>query len=102
MRKSPIGFYTLIKQYFVGIRLKDIQVFLMKQESYQRQKKQRIKNNISNNLITKPLQRLQMDLTSLKPWEAMNSQIKYILVIIDLYSRYVWTFALKNKKSVGM
>jgi len=99
LRKSPLAFYVLVKQFFIGITVADVTKYMMKQESYQRQKKQRITIPISNKLISKPLERLQMDLTQVKKWEVFHTSIKYIFVIIDVYSRYVWTFLLTSKKS---
>jgi hypothetical protein len=37
-----------------------------------------------------------IDLQSLAP---VNDDVKYILLIIDIYSRYIWLFPLQNKES---
>nr|GEU53440.1 retrovirus-related Pol polyprotein from transposon TNT 1-94 [Tanacetum cinerariifolium] len=44
----------------------------------------------------RPLQRLHMDLCGLMWVESINRK-KYVLVIIDNYSRYTWTYFLRSK-----
>ena len=44
----------------------------------------------------KPNYQWQMDLADFKYSQKYNSSIRYLLVIIDVYSRYVW---VKNKDS---
>ena len=41
----------------------------------------------------------QMDLVDLKYLERYNSGLRYILVMIDVYSHYLWVKKLKNKSS---
>ena len=39
----------------------------------------------------------QMDLADLKYFERYNSNVRYLLVIIDVYSRYLWVKKSRNK-----
>jgi len=39
------------------------------------------------------------DLIDLQRFSSVNDDVKFILLIIDIYSRYVWLFPLKNKES---
>ena len=41
----------------------------------------------------------QMDLIDMTSMERYNSRIKYLLVVIDVYSRFVWVKKLRNKNS---
>ena len=41
----------------------------------------------------------QMDLADLKYLERYNSGLRYLLVVIDIYSRYLWVKRLRNKNS---
>ena len=41
----------------------------------------------------------QMDLADLKYLERYNSGLRYLLVMIDVYSHYLWVKKLKNKSS---
>ena len=42
---------------------------------------------------------IQMDLLDINKFKAQNKGVKYLLVIIDVQSRYVWVFPIKNKKA---
>lgn len=42
----------------------------------------------------------QMDLAEMQPYAEINNGNRYILVVIDCYSKYVWTKPLKNKTGV--
>ena len=41
----------------------------------------------------------QMDLADLKYLERYNSKVRYLLVVIDVYSHYLWVKKLRNKNS---
>ena len=53
-------------------------------------------NYENNNRAEKPFQLIHMDLMGPINVESRNDN-KYILVIVDDFSRYLWTFYLKNK-----
>ena len=42
----------------------------------------------------------QVDLISLIPYASYNRGFKYILVVIDIFSKYVWTAPLKTKTGI--
>ena len=42
----------------------------------------------------------QMDLMDMTIMERYNSRVKYLLVVIDVYSRFVWVKKLRNKNSI--
>ena len=42
----------------------------------------------------------QMDLMDMKSLGQYNSRIRYLLVVIDVYSRFVWVKKLRNKNAV--
>lgn len=42
----------------------------------------------------------QMDLMELQPYARINRGNKYILVVIDCYSKFIWTRRLKNKSAI--
>lgn len=42
----------------------------------------------------------QIDLIEMQPYADLNKGYRYILVVIDCYSKYVWTSPLKNKTGV--
>lgn len=48
-------------------------------------------------IIKSFLDLMQADLVDMKEYEKENSGYKYILVVINCFSKYVWTFPLKTK-----
>lgn len=44
----------------------------------------------------------QIDLAEMQPYAHINKGYKYILVVIDCYSKFVWTRPLKNKSSIDV
>ena len=49
-----------------------------------------------------PLSLIQMDIFDLSKYASSNKQHKYILCIIDVYTRYVWCYKMKNKDNVNV
>jgi len=49
-----------------------------------------------------PLSLIQMDIFDLSKYASSNKQHKYILCIIDVYSRYVWCYKMKNKDNINV
>ena len=47
-----------------------------------------------------PFEHWQMDLIDLQPWGFHNSNYKYVLVIIDIFSKFVYLFPLKRKEGL--
>lgn len=45
---------------------------------------------------------LQIDLAEMGAHAQENKNFKYILVVIDIFSKFVWTAALKNKTSIDV
>ena len=42
---------------------------------------------------------LQIDLMDVSPWSAQNNGIKFLFIAIDVFSRYVWVYPIKNKSA---
>ena len=86
-------YFTISKDYF-GISRDRVKDELNKLESYQLHKPiihQKVKRNI---LVKQPLNQFQIDLTSIT--DTYNGY-KYIAIIIDLFTKFIYTKALKNK-----
>jgi transposase InsO family protein len=45
---------------------------------------------------------LQADLVEIIPYAKENQQFKYILAVIDCFSKYVWMAPLKTKNSIDV
>ena len=42
-----------------------------------------------------------VDLADMQLISKYNKRIKYLLCVIDLFSKYAWVFPLKNKKGIS-
>ena len=49
-----------------------------------------------------PLSLIQMDIFDLAKYNKENQGYKYILCIVDVYSRKVWTYKMKNKDNINV
>ena len=49
-----------------------------------------------------PLSLIQMDIFDLAKYYKENQGYKYILCIVDVYSRKVWTYKMKNKDNINV
>ena len=50
--------------------------------------------------VEKPNKQWQMDLMDMTFMEHYNSRVKYLLIVIDMYSTFVWVRKLRNKNSI--
>lgn len=70
----------------------------VKQKLVQELHKPSRKNFIRRHVTVKGLnETLQADLVEMIPYHSMNKHYKYILVVIDVFSKYVWALPIKNK-----
>lgn len=102
---TALGTHTLydkvIRNYYLGISRQNVQDFLKKDNSLQIHNNTGKKPIISSFRPEYPMQHWQMDITHLdRPVIVKeNKNYKYILVIIDIFSKYVYMFPLKEKSS---
>ncbi len=79
------------------IKMKDIEAFLSSQETYQlHNKPKRIKKYFPI-YSHYPFEKVQSDLLDLSNLSSTNSNVKYLLLCIDVYSRYVYFRKINNK-----
>lgn len=84
-----------IKQVAKEIKLKKKQKFDREQLFFGNKKKyKRLRVQ-----VRKPNHQWQMDLMDMKSLERYNSRTRYLLVVMDVYSRYVWVKKLQNKNA---
>jgi hypothetical protein len=48
----------------------------------------------------KPLEQIQMDYIDLKKYSFVNLGYSYCLVLIDVFSKYLWVFPCKSREAV--
>lgn len=89
--------YREAKKRFPKINIKTIEKFLAKQNTYTLHKPVRRKFP-RNKIVTAGLDvDWQADLADLKALKKYNSNYTYILVVVDVLSRYLWAVPLKRK-----
>jgi len=94
--KAINPFYDYVKDKYIGIKRDDIIRFLKGTNSHTMNKQYR--KRISKPIISKrPYERLQMDITELNKLSRNNKGYKYLLIIIDHYSKYAWIYTMKKK-----
>ena len=91
--------YERIKEKYVGISRRNIMEYLKNQETWQ------LRKNVPKNHVTRPIiskgvgSHLEMDLIDMQKYAHYNSGNNWILVIVDIFSKKAWAFALKDKSA---
>ena len=89
-------FYQEVKNIHPKVTLKKVNEFLKSQDAYTLHKRTR-KPKFRRTLVFKPRDLWQVDLLDMQKCSKENDGYRYICVIIDCFSRYVWVKPLKNK-----
>lgn len=97
-RKNVDVFYANVNRYFGNITKADVGIFLNFQVSYQLTKKQNVKSKITRPIIAEhPKERFMVDFIIYKDLSHWNSGFKYLLVCIDIFSKFVAIHATKTR-----
>lgn len=88
--------YLKVREINPAIRVKDVKAFLNKQEARQINFQQK-KVGYSAIIAHYPRNNFQADLLDLQKYKGVNKGFKYILVVIDVYSRFAWFIPLRTK-----
>ena len=89
-------FYQEVKNIHPKVTLKKVNEFLKSQDAYTLHKRTR-KPKFRRTLVFKPRDLWQIDLLDMQKYSKENDGYRYICVIIDCFSRYLWVKPLKNK-----
>ena len=89
-------FYQEVKNIHPKVTLKKVNEFIKSQDAYTLHKRTR-KPKFRRTLVFKPRDLWQIDLLDMQKYSKENDEYRYICVIIDCFSRYVWVKPLKNK-----
>lgn len=83
---------------FLGITRAQIEMYIKETEVYQVSSKHKVIPKVVKPIVTsKPMQHWQIDLVDMSPWLSKNRPFRYILVIVDLFSKFLWARPLKDK-----
>lgn len=101
--KNPAG-YSSVDKLLTASRVnglkasrKDIEKFLQSQFTYTLHKQARKKWKRNPVVVTRPGELFQGDLVEMSYFARKNGGIKYLLTVIDAFSKYAYAVPLKNK-----
>ena len=90
-------FREILKQLGVKFSTKELQTFIEAQSINQIYNEQ--KNKQGHIVAFHYLDSVQMDIIDMSTFYNTNSHYKFILLIIDVFTRKLWAFTLKNKNN---
>ena len=80
-----------------AISCKEIKEWLMKQDTYTLHKPMRRHFKRNRVIVGSIDQQWQMDLADMQSMQKFNDEYRYLLVCIDVFSKYAWVVPLKDK-----
>jgi transposase InsO family protein len=96
---SVTGLHRAARLVDDNITKERVKLFLAEQEAYTMHKAIRSKFPTTPTVSVAKDQYWQIDLTDMSSISSVNNDIKFILFVIDVYTRYLWLRDLKNKKT---
>ena len=99
--KSHTPFFKHIRSKYVGISSKDVTEFLQWQNSHTIHKPVR-RSVVKPILSSAPLERIQYDLAEMGKIGNIPGNPKFLLCIVDHYSKFAWVYPLKSKHAAGV
>ncbi len=90
-------FYQAVKDRFPDVTRLKVNQFLKSQDSYTLHKTIRKPRKYRRTLVFAPRDLWQIDLLDMQKFARENQGFRYICVIIDCFSKFVWIKPLKNK-----
>src|SRR5579885_1062242 len=91
--------YRLISEDYAGISRQNVLDVVRKFESYQLRKPIPILKQVRPIITNGPFERWQMDLIILDKYAKYNKDYKYLLVVVDVFSKYTFIKILPDKES---
>ena len=95
-------FYKFVKQKHPSVKRKDVQNYLMSSDPYTLHKQKKKVKKFRRIMLRGVDYQYSMDLVDLQKYSRINNGYRYILNIIDAFSKRVWSFPLKRKTGKEM
>ena len=101
---NPAGFsglsklYRYVKSNNINISKSAIRKWLIQQDSYSLNKQSR-KPKTTNIVVSNPDEQWSADLMDMSSISKDNDNYKYVLIVVDTFSKFLWALPLKNKTS---
>src|SRR5579875_3880408 len=91
--------YRLLSEDYAGISRQNVLDVIRKFESYQQRQPKRVQKIVRPIITNGPFERWQMDLIILDKYAKFNDGYKYLLVVIDVFSKYTFIKTLTDKEA---
>ena len=91
-------FYKAVKNRFPNVTRSEVQEFLKSQDSYTLHKGIRKPRKYRKTLVFAPRDLWQIDLLDMQKYARENRGYRYMCVIIDCFSKFMWIKPLKSKR----
>lgn len=97
--KGAYNLFKYIQSKYIGITRNDVQQFIELQSNYQMI--QPANHRVNKPIVSKfPNQLWAIDLIDLQPYMSSNYKARYIMTVVDIFSRKIWLGKLKKKEAV--
>ena len=93
---DEIAFAT---RFSFGTPASAVMAFLQGQTAYQLNRRIVRAKVVKPVITTRPNQRIQVDLIFMEEFTGHNSDKRFLLTVIDCFSKKAWVFALPNRES---
>ncbi|RWR99765.1 hypothetical protein B4U79_03256, partial [Dinothrombium tinctorium] len=94
--------YNFAKEKFPNVNKDEIKDWLSEQLTYTLHKQARKRFKRNKLLVSHIDEQWQADLPDMREVSSENKGFKYILTIIDIFSKYAWAVPIKNKQPDGV
>ncbi len=91
------AFYKQLKSKYKNVKLKEVQNWLSSQDVYTKHKPRQTRFDRNKVYAESIDDNWQMDLCDMRSISKENDGYNYILTVIDVFSKYAWAKATKNK-----
>lgn len=90
-------FYPRVAENYLGITKSDVMKFLASQETYQLHKQVYHQRAVKPVIALNPAKYLQVDLIDLSDTAYWNGNNRYIMTVIDVFSKRAWAVPMKTR-----
>ena len=95
---SPQVLYKIVKETNPKITMNQIKKYIESKSAYQQTKEKHVKKTSMGYVVSfEKMKNLQIDLLDLSKYHKTNKGYKYVLIMIDIFSRFVDAIMIKTK-----
>jgi hypothetical protein len=98
--KGIVALYKFVRRHYINITRKDVASFIQNQTNYQLTKA--VENRVNKPIISYyPNSLWCLNLIDMSSYEKQNSRYRYIMTIVDVFSRNIWLEKMKTKDAIS-